>query len=54
MEPIKRWWVVVGSRSWWFDELKDAKKRAKKYYDSQVFECAGNYKFLRFYNGKKI
>jgi len=46
---MKRWCVICGSQDLWFDDLKDAKKKARMYESSQIFEYWGNFKFIRFY-----
>jgi len=47
-EMQKRWCVTSGYQEWYFDELKEAKEKARMYTSSQITEYWGNFKFVRF------
>ena len=53
---MKRWWVVAGGSSWYIQDLKEAKKVARRYLEASIFEVFNEKnKFLRFkMDGNKL
>lgn len=51
-----RWIVFAGLLSWSYDDLKQAKNKAREYSEGRIFECFNDLKFLRYYmrNGRLV
>jgi hypothetical protein len=46
---MKRWKIVAGNGTWWFDDLNKAKAQAKKFHEAIIMEKITDYFWPRYY-----